>query len=158
MCTSCTCPQQWDISCGWCDSDHCLPFSSTGGFPASALLSITNVVWEARWCLLTWSCCCTCVDKRGFCPYCTLSKWCQQNPTHVPWNKNGLCSCTNQCGEQGGLYTITNTPFLHMPSFQYLYKKPLWGGWLEVIRMVLHLDFVCFCLNQNKYLKCWSWQ
>lgn len=40
--------QQWDISCGLCDSDQCLRFTSTRGFPASALLPITNVVREAR--------------------------------------------------------------------------------------------------------------
>lgn len=28
-----------------CDCGHCLPFISTGGFPASALLQITSAVW-----------------------------------------------------------------------------------------------------------------
>lgn len=88
-CASCACLGWWDISCGQFDCDH-LSFTSTRGFPASALLQITNVVREARWCLLTRLCCCICADKGGglsmLNPFKMMPTQSQSSPVEQKWS------------------------------------------------------------------------
>lgn len=63
-------------------------------------------------------------------------------------------------GNKAASHSFSNISFLHMLSFQYLYKNLLCEGWLEVIGIVLCLNFSYFCLNQiqSLYLKCWILQ